>query len=93
LENRPYGTTGRTTSIIGLGGAFLTASSFADGVATVHRALDLGVTYFDTSPMYCRGASQAVLGEALEGVALTISWPQSWAISTTRSDSTRTTPL
>jgi L-galactose dehydrogenase len=68
LETRPYGTTGRTTSIIGLGGAFLTASSFADGVATVRRALDLGVTYFDTSPMYCRGASQAVLGEALEGV-------------------------
>lgn len=69
METRPYGTTGRTTSIIGLGGAFLTASSFADGVATVHRALDLGVTYFDTSPMYCKGASQAVLGEALDGVS------------------------
>ena len=68
MENRPYGETGKTTSIIGLGGAFLTASSFADGVATIHRALDLGITYFDTSPMYCRGASQAVLGEALDGV-------------------------
>ena len=28
----------------------------------------LGITYFDTSPMYCQGASQAVLGEALDGI-------------------------
>lgn len=68
MEKRQYGNTGATTTIIGLGGAFLTASSFADGVATVRRAFDLGIRYFDTSPMYCRGASQAVLGEALEGV-------------------------
>jgi len=69
MKPQPYGPTGATTTKIGLGGAFLTASSFADGVATVRRALDLGVRYFDTSPMYCRGASQAVLGEALDGVA------------------------
>ena len=53
--------------MIGLGGAYLAARSLEDGVATVHRALDLGITYFDTSPMYCHGASQAVLGEALKG--------------------------
>lgn len=68
METRPYGQTGESTSIIGLGGAFLTADSFASGVATVHRALDLGITYFDTSPMYCKGASQAVLGHALDGI-------------------------
>lgn len=68
METRPYGSTGVTHPIIGLGGAFLTAESFETGIATVHRALDLGVTYFDTSPMYCRGASQAVLGAALDGV-------------------------
>ena len=68
MKPQPYGPTGATTTKIGLGGAFLTASSFADGVATVRRALELGVRYFDTSPMYCRGASQAVLGEALDGV-------------------------
>lgn len=68
MKPQPYGPTGATTTKIGLGGAFLTRSSFADGVATVHRALDFGVRYFDTSPMYCSGASQAVLGEALHGV-------------------------
>ncbi|HKJ85659.1 MAG TPA: aldo/keto reductase, partial [Spirochaetia bacterium] len=67
MTTRPYGPTGETTTTIGLGGAFLTASSFEDGVATVRRALDLGVRYFDTSPMYCRGAAQAVVGQALDG--------------------------
>lgn len=66
MEQRPYGTTAEKTSLIALGGAYLTASSFADGVTTVHKALDLGVTYFDTSPMYCSGVSQAVLGEGLK---------------------------
>lgn len=69
MNPQPYGPTGALTTKIGLGGAFLTASSFADGVATVRRALDLGVRYFDTSPMYCQGASQAVMGEGLDGVA------------------------
>jgi aryl-alcohol dehydrogenase-like predicted oxidoreductase len=68
MKPQPYGPTGAMTTKIGLGGAFLTSNSFADGVATVRRALELGVRYFDTSPMYCRGASQAVVGEALDGV-------------------------
>ena len=31
----------------------------------VRRMLDLGITYFDTSPAYCRGESERRLGEAL----------------------------
>jgi aryl-alcohol dehydrogenase-like predicted oxidoreductase len=68
MQTRSYGSNGAQVSAIGLGGAFLTQQSFADGIATVHRALDLGVSYFDTSPMYGQGASQAVLGAALDGV-------------------------
>lgn len=68
METRDYGNTGAKTTALGLGGAFLTGRSFADGVALVRKALDLGIRYFDTSPMYCHGASQAVLGEALAGV-------------------------
>ncbi len=67
LESRQLGKTGERATVLGLGGGFLTKHSFEDGVATVRRALDLGVTYFDTSPFYCNGMSQAVLGEALEG--------------------------
>ena len=68
MQTRNYGNQDDSVSALGLGGAFLTQRSFAEGVATVRRALDLGITYFDTSPMYCQGASQAVLGEALDGV-------------------------
>lgn len=67
LERRSYGQAGDEVTVIGLGGTSLFKHSFNDGVATVHRALELGVTYFDTSPAYGRGMTQAILGYALEG--------------------------
>ncbi|MBZ4488245.1 aldo/keto reductase family protein [Microbacterium sp. cx-55] len=36
-------------------------------VATVHRALDLGITSFDTADAYANTAAEEVLGEALKG--------------------------
>ncbi len=33
----------------------------------VHRALDLGINYFDSAASYTRGQSETVLGEALQG--------------------------
>ena len=41
---------GMKVTVIGLGGVFLNKHSFNDGVATVRRALELGIRYFDTSP-------------------------------------------
>ncbi len=35
-------------------------------VAVLHRALERGVAYFDTSPLYGSGRSEALLGRALE---------------------------
>ncbi|MGD2155568.1 MAG: aldo/keto reductase [Anaerolineales bacterium] len=67
LEFRPFGSTGEQVSLIGLGGAYLDKHSLADGVSTVRRALELGVTYFDTAPAYCSGASQIIMAKALEG--------------------------
>jgi aryl-alcohol dehydrogenase-like predicted oxidoreductase len=42
-------------------------SSDAESIATIHRALDCGVTLFDTAPVYGFGGSQRVLGQALKG--------------------------
>lgn len=67
METRPFGSTGERVTVIGLGGAPLNQQSHADGVATARRALDLGITYFDTSPGYGAGDSQVILGEALAG--------------------------
>ena len=67
MEERPFGCTGQQVSVIGLGGGPLNKRSLADGVATVQRALELGVNYFDTAASYGDGASQVILGSALEG--------------------------
>ena len=44
LEQRPFGRTGETVSLIGLGGAALYKHSYKQGVETVKHALDLGVS-------------------------------------------------
>ena len=68
LPTRQFGETDDRTTAIGLGGAVLTHLSYAQGVATVRRAYELGVRYFDTSPGYCDNRSQPVMGEGLEGI-------------------------
>lgn len=53
-------------------GSWLTFSSAArkeSAVACVHRALDRGITLFDTANVYGRGEAERVLGEALGGIA------------------------
>jgi aryl-alcohol dehydrogenase-like predicted oxidoreductase len=44
-----------------------TDSSDDESVATVHRAIDCGVTLFDTAPVYGFHGSETVLGRALRG--------------------------
>lgn len=39
----------------------------ADAIATVHRALDLGITSFDTADVYANTAAETVLGKAIAG--------------------------
>ncbi len=56
METRRIGSTGERVTVVGLGGAALDRQSLAVGQATVRRALDLGVSYFDTAP--CTGAGR-----------------------------------
>ena len=67
IDTTPFGNTGIEVSRLGLGGAPLTRLSFESAVATVRRACDLGIRYFDTSPAYGQRLSQAAYGVALEG--------------------------
>ena len=39
----------------------------AEGIATIHRAIDLGVTFFDTAEVYGPHANESLLGEAIRG--------------------------
>ena len=67
IRKRPLGKTGLEVSEVGLGGVFISERKTArdEAIRIVHRALELGVNYFDTAPLY--GNSQDVLGEALDG--------------------------
>ncbi len=74
MEYRVFGKTGWKVSEIGLGGSWfygrpeMGLKPVSHGVAVVERALELGVNYFDTAPLYGRGRSEEVLGVALSGV-------------------------
>jgi aryl-alcohol dehydrogenase-like predicted oxidoreductase len=65
MQYRGLGNTGLKVSAIGLGCAQLGSSSPDHAVRVVHRALDLGVNYFDTARGYWD--SEVKLGLALEG--------------------------
>jgi aryl-alcohol dehydrogenase-like predicted oxidoreductase len=69
MEQRPLGSTGITVSALGFGcgavGGLFTRDAFDEQVAAAKRALDAGVTYFDTAAMYGNGASEQNLGRVL----------------------------
>jgi len=71
MEYRQLGTTDLTVSEIGFGGWAMGKLFWGDDVqdsettAAIHRALDLGLTLFDTAPVYGDGHSECVLGAAL----------------------------
>ena len=79
METTLLGRTGIIVSRLGFGGApagltnYLDAYSPADDeqrrtvIAALERALELGVTYFDTAPGYGDGASEAIYGDVLSG--------------------------
>lgn len=65
MEQRNLGRSGLRVSLIGLGcNNFGGRLGLEDARKVAHRALDLGVTFFDTADRYGgRGASEMVLGE------------------------------
>jgi aryl-alcohol dehydrogenase-like predicted oxidoreductase len=73
MKTRTLGRSGPEVSAIGLGcmgmSAFYggRAGTEAESVATIHRALDLGVTLFDTAEIYGPHANEEQVGRALAG--------------------------
>jgi aryl-alcohol dehydrogenase-like predicted oxidoreductase len=68
---RTLGRDGLTVSALGLGCMGM-SQSYGDAdrqesVATIHRALDLGVTFLDTSDVYGSGHNEELVGEAIAG--------------------------
>jgi aryl-alcohol dehydrogenase-like predicted oxidoreductase len=71
IETIALGTEGLTVSRQGLGcmgmSDFYGPLDDAESTATIHRALELGVTFFDTSDMYGPHTNEVLVGQALAG--------------------------
>ncbi len=71
METIELGGQGLTVSRQGLGcmgmSDFYGPTDDAESIATIHRALDLGVTFFDTSDMYGPHTNEVLVGQALGG--------------------------
>ncbi len=72
LPLRRLGATGPVVSALGLGcmgmSDFYGPRDDAESVATLDRALDLGVTFYDTADMYGPHTNEALLGRWLNGI-------------------------
>ena len=72
LAQRTLGTTSPlTVSALGLGcmgmSEFYGTGDEPTGIATIHRALDLGVTFLDTADMYGPFTNEQLVGKAIAG--------------------------
>ncbi|MDB5364529.1 MAG: yhdN 1 [Rhodospirillales bacterium] len=71
MQTRHLGRNGPVVSALGLGcmgmSEFYGQADQAESVRTIHRAIELGVTLFDTADMYGQGANETLVGRAIAG--------------------------
>ena len=71
MKQRKLGRGGPIVSAIGLGcmgmSEFYGEGDEEESIATIHRALDLGVTFFDTADVYGPHKNEELVGRALRG--------------------------
>ncbi|HET6411449.1 MAG TPA: aldo/keto reductase [Anaeromyxobacter sp.] len=71
MQTRSLGGQGLTVSAVGLGcmgmSEFYGAADEVESIATIRRALDLGITFLDTADMYGPFKNEQLLGRALKG--------------------------
>jgi diketogulonate reductase-like aldo/keto reductase len=67
MKLRNFGNTRRPVAEIGQGSWQIEAARRSDAVNALRGGLDLGLTHIDTAEMYGSGASEQVIGEAIQG--------------------------
>src|SRR5438876_11705712 len=71
MDTRTLGTQGLSGSALGLGcmgmSEFYGARDEHEAIATIHRALELGVTFLDTADMYGPFTNELLVGRAIAG--------------------------
>jgi aryl-alcohol dehydrogenase-like predicted oxidoreductase len=71
MDTRKLGTQGLVVSQQGLGcmgmSAWYGSTDEQESIATIHRALELGITFLDTADVYGQGANEELVGRAIAG--------------------------
>lgn len=71
MQHHRLGRTGPTVSALGLGCMGMSGmygpADRAESIATIHAALDAGITLLDTGDFYGMGHNEMLIGEALQG--------------------------
>ena len=72
MNIKPLGSQGLTASELGLGcmgmSEFYGERNDAESIRTIHRAIDLGISFLDTADMYGPYLNEELLGKALAGL-------------------------
>ena len=70
METRSFGRSGLKVSILGFGcgavGGLMVRGTESDQERAIARAIDAGITYFDTAALYGNGASEQNLGRVVQ---------------------------
>lgn len=67
IPRTTLGKTGLVVSRVTLGGYHMAVGGEAEAIRIIHRALDLGVNFFDSAHHYHQGRSDEIYGKALGG--------------------------
>ncbi|WP_207540518.1 aldo/keto reductase [Sabulicella rubraurantiaca] len=76
MDQRRLGRTGLSVSVVGYGcgaiGGLMVKGTQAEQDRAIGRAIDQGITYFDTASVYGDGVSEQNLGRALKALGATV---------------------